>query len=345
MAPPRPTLKELAAELDISVATVSRALGGYEDISLKTRERVSSKAREMGYVANSAGRMLRSGRSDFVGLVVPVRGPHLVDAFLGEFVTGLGEQLTEHGLDLILATTSAGKSEMDVLRKVVESGRADGVILNRIAETDDRVKFLQDKNFPFVTHGRVLGDELGQNWIDTDGSHAFREAFEVLYSLGHRKFGLLTIDDPMTFRHFREAGLEDAIATKSDPDVSLQRAGAQRFDEDGLRAACRGLLSAQDRPTAVLALFDELAVILLREAEKLGISVPDQLSIIGYDNLPSAAVVPPGLTTFDQQIRTCSRALVDMLVGAIRAPEKQQECRLFQPKFLPRGTHGPAPKL
>lgn len=344
MGAQRSTLKELAAELDISVATASRALGGYEDISAKTRARVAQKAREIGYVPNSAGRMLVSGRSDFVGLVIPVRGPHLVDAFLGEFVTGMGEQLTEHGVDLFLATVSGDKSELDVLRHVVESGRADGVIINRIAEQDERIEFLKSRNFPFVAHGRLSVEDGSMSWLDTDGQAAFTKAFDMLYDLGHRRFGFLTIDEPMSFKHFREKGLEVAYNGKSDPSLSLVKASAERGNEVALREECRKLLTSENRPTAVLAVIDELAIILMQEAERLGITIPNDLSVIGFDNTPATALTPPGLSTFDQQIRDCARQMTDMLMTVIRDRSSKQLTKLIQPVFLGRGSHGPAPR-
>ena len=117
------TLKELAERLDVSITTVSRALSGDPAIALKTRERVAEAARTYGYVPNTAARTLVSGRSGFVGLVLPIRGPALVDSFLGEFVTGLGDGLVSHGSHLILAAAPEGEPELSVLRHLVESGR------------------------------------------------------------------------------------------------------------------------------------------------------------------------------------------------------------------------------
>jgi LacI family transcriptional regulator len=343
MATGRSTLKQVAAALDVSVATVSRALSNDPAIAERTRERVRDKAREMGYVPNSAGRMLVSGRSGFVGIVVPVRGPRLVDDFLGEFVTGIGEGLNGHGVDLFLATVLENQSELAVLKHVVESGRADGLILNRIAEHDERVAYLQSRNFPFVTHGRVLHSNAPLNWLDTDGGAAFGEAFEMLYALGHRRFGLLTITDPMSFRHYREAGLTAAIAARSDPDVTLRRLTAPRFDLAARRSAALAMLDGPDRPTAVIALFDDLALTLMEEAARKGLSVPDDLSVVGFDNLTASAYVTPGLTTFGQNIRESAKRLTDMLMQVIREKPETPMTELMQPKLLLRGSHGPAP--
>ncbi len=339
----RRTLKELAAALDLSVATVSRALGGYEDISLETRRRVAEKARELGYVANMAARMLVSGRSDFVALVVPMRGPNFVDSFLGQFVTGLGEGLVAKGIDLMIATASPGQSELDVLKHLVHSGRADGVVLTRIAEDDERVRFLMESHFPFVVHGRLSDESAPYSWLDTSGEGAFRQAFQHLYALGHRHFGLITISDRMTFRRHREAGLEAGIAEAGDPEIRLSIARSPRFDNEAHRAAIREMLSQPDRPTAIVGLFDELALIAMREAEALGISIPRDLSIVGFDNVPAAGFSTLGLTTFDQATRESAREIASMLLALIKGDAKGPLVSLKVPRFIERGSHGPAP--
>jgi LacI family transcriptional regulator len=339
------TLKQLAQALDISVATASRALAGYADISAKTRLRVAEKAREIGYVANSAGRMLVSGRSGFVGLIMPIRGPNFVDSFLGEFVTGLGEGLVARGADLFIATAPKGQSEIGILKHVVDSGRADGIVLTRVAVHDERVSFLIDRGFPFVAHGRVLDAAAPYAWLDTSGEDAFAEAFERLYSLGHRRFGLVTIDEAMTFRHYREQGLRRAVAARADPEVALQTVSAPRFDVARHRAGISAMLASPQRPTAVIGLFDELALIAMKEAEALGLSVPADLSVIGFDNAPAAAFSTPGLTTFDQATRESAREIAGMLLDVIEKTRPAPRSELKRPQYMARGSHGPAPVL
>lgn len=337
------TLRELADRLDVSITTVSRALAGHEAIALKTRERVVKAAREFGYVPNTAARALVSGRSGFVGLVLPIRGPNLVDSFLGEFVTGLGEGLVPHGSDLILATAAEGQSELSVLRHLVESGRADGVVITRIAETDERLCYLLERKVPFVSHGRLHDSDHAYNWLDTDGAHAFGEAFDMLYALGHRRFGLVTISEPMTFRHLRQDGLADAIARRGDPSVTLQVATAPRFDRGARIQAVNRMLVGPDRPTAILALFDEIALTVMEEAQRAGLSIPNDLSVVGFDNIAAAAYAPPGLTTFDASIRRCAREIAGMLLTVIEQRPEKPLTRLVRPTLTLRASHGPVP--
>jgi LacI family transcriptional regulator len=338
------TLKQLASQLDLSITTVSRALAGHSQIAEATRERVAKAAREQGYVPNTAGRMLVSGRSGFAGLVLPIRGPNLVDSFLGEFITGLGEGLVRRGNDLILATAPQGQPELGVLEHLVHSGRADGVVLTRIAETDERVEFLASRGVPFVAHGRLLDDFISYNWLDTDGAQAFGAAFDLLYELGHRNFGLVTISEPMTFRHLRQDGLAAAIARRADPSVRLDVATAPRFDRGARIQAVARMLHAEPRPTAIIGLFDELALTVMEEAARAGLSIPRDLSVVGFDNIVAAAYAPPGLTTFEASIRQCAREIAEMLVTVIEERPSEPLTRLIRPTLVARASHGPAPR-
>ena len=134
----QPRLKELSSELGLSITTVSRALAGYSDVSAATRERVREIAARRGYVPSRAGRMLVSGNSGFVGLVVPLRDSHFIDAFLGEFIVGLSQTFTDSGRDLTIATAARDRREVDVLRHVVNGQQADGVVITRTLTDDDR---------------------------------------------------------------------------------------------------------------------------------------------------------------------------------------------------------------
>lgn len=335
------TLKKLAEELDVSITTVSRALAGDEAIAFKTRERVAEAARTYGYVPNVAARQLVSGRSGFVGFVLPIRGPNFVDSYLGEFVTGLGEGLVTHGIDLFIATVQPGQAELAVLKHVVESGRADGVVVPRVAETDQRLEYLMARRFPFVAHGRMLEDTSRYSWLDSDSVTAFGEAFDLLYSLGHRHFGLVSITDAMTFRHMRERGLREAMVRRGDPEVTLDVVSAPRFDRGATVAAVNSLLHAGRRPTAIIGLFDELALTIMEEAARAGISIPRDLSVVGFDNITASAYAPPGLTTFEANTRESAREIAGMLVAAIEKRQTEPMQKLVKPTLVARASHGP----
>jgi len=338
------SLSDLARHLGLSPATVSRALAQHEAIALKTRERVAKAARDLGYVPNRAAQALASGRSGFVGFLLPMRGWGLADPFLGEFVSALTEGFATKEVELLLSAVPREGSELRHLENLVTSGRVDGIVLSRIELDDPRVALLRQRGVPFVTHGRIGADETGYSWLDTDGGSAFSEAFDLLYSLGHRRFGLLSIEDPMTFRLKREQGLQGAFDAMGDPTLALRRASCARYDRSGRARAIAEILDGPDRPTAVLAIADGLSLELMAAAQARGLSIPDDLSIIGFDNIPAAAHVTPGLTTFDARIAECATQLAAMLLARIAAPDRPHETRLLKPQIVLRQTHGTAPQ-
>jgi LacI family transcriptional regulator len=339
------TIKDVARAAGVSPATVSRALAGHPRIPEPTRLRIAEVAAKIGYAPNRAAQALQSGKgSGFVGLVLTDPGYGREDSYLGEFISGLGSGLADHGVDLFLSAIPEGQSELSVIRNIVTTRRADGLILARTSEVDARVDYLLASSFPFVTHGRVQRDDLTFPWVDTDGAAAFAEAFDLLYGLGHRSFALLTIEEPMTFRLHRTEGLLAAIEAKADPAVSVQIVTSPRHDAARRERVIHDILSNPGRPTAVIALFDGLALDVLRAAELLGLSVPNDLSVVGFDNIASAAHSRPRLTTFDSKTagsaRTIAGLLVERIASGVGAPAKSV---LIRPELVLRASHGPAP--
>lgn len=340
------TIKDIARALGLSPSTVSRALSGEGRIPDATRDKVRGTAEQLGYMPNRAAQSLVGKRnSGFAGLVLTDPGYGREDSYLGEYISGLGKGLSESGIDLFLAAIPEGQSELSVIRNIVTTRRADGLILARTSESDPRVDYLIAAGLPFVTHGRVTDRQLRHDWIDTDGFTAFGAAFDMLYALGHRRFTLLTIEEPMTFRLHRTEGLLQAIERRGDPEVRLSIAASPRYNPDRRRKVVHDMLSAPDRPTAVLAMFDGLALAVLQEAERMGLSVPHDLSVTGFDNIASAGLARPGLTTFDSDTFNAARDSAQMLVARLNDPGAPPCTRLIQPRLVARGSHGPAPRI
>lgn len=338
------TLRDIAHALGLSASTVSRALAGHQRIPEPTRAKVRELAQKLGYSPNRAAQSLVGKcNSGFAGLVLTDPGYGREDSYLGEFLTGLGQGFGEEGYDLFLAAIPEGQSELSVIRNIVASRRADGLILGRTSEVDPRVDFLISSGFPFVTHGRVATETVQHAWVDTDGFRAFGEAFDLLYALGHRNFALLTIEELMAFRMHRTEGLLRAIERRGDPDVTLNVITSPRFDSARRKQLIHAMLTADPRPTAVLALFDGLALAVLQVAESLSLSIPGDLSVLGFDNIASAAASRPGLTTFDGDTFASAKSCARLLVARIANPDAAPSAELITPRLVLRGSHGSAP--
>jgi LacI family transcriptional regulator len=336
-------LKELAAELGLSITTVSRALAGYSDVAAATRERVAAAAERLGYVPSRVGRMLVSGRTDFVGMVLPVRNGRMIDPFIGAFVTGLSEGLAGHGRDLFIGTVPGNRSELEVIKHIVESARADALVLFRTEIEDARVAYLIDRRFPFISHGRALAETRPYLWFDTDGEAAFAEAVRLLVGLGHRDFALLTVAEPYSFAALRRRGAEAALAAAGLAIPPAAIATVAMLDEEAALAASRRLLNLSPRPTAVLCVTDTLALAVLEMAESLSVAVPEEVSVIGFDDVPISRYSRPPLSTFDQRARRSANEVADMIVAALVNGAEAVEPQLVPATFVARGSHGPAP--
>lgn len=338
------TIKDIARALGLSPSTVSRALSGHARIPEATRTKVRDLAQDLGYAPNRAAQTLVGKRnSGFAGLVLTDPGYGREDSYLGEFLSGLGQGLGDDGVDLFLAAIPQGQSELSVIQNIVASRRADGLILGRTSEVDPRVDFLMQTGFPFVTHGRLAAHEAAHDWVDTDGFTAFGEAFDMLYDLGHRQFALLTIEEPMTFRLHRTEGLMQAIERRGDPSVSVSIVTSPRYNNARRRQVIHDMLIGKPRPTAVIAMFDGLAMAVLQEAESLSLAVPEAVSVVGFDNIASAATARPGLTTFDSNTYEAARDCAQMLLARIANPKAPTAHHLIRPKLVLRASHGPVP--
>jgi LacI family transcriptional regulator len=336
-------LKELAGELGLSITTVSRALAGYSDVAAATRERVAAAAERLGYVPSRVGRMLVSGRTDFIGMVLPVREGQMIDPFVGALVTGLSESLAAKGRDLFIGTVPPARSELDVIKHIVDGARADALVLFRTEVHDPRIGFLLDRRFPFVSHGRAIDETRSYAWFDTDGETAFAEAVRTLTALGHRDFALLTVDGPYSFAALRRRGFEAGLAALGIALRPEAVVAAPMFDKEAALAAAARLMALSPRPTAVLCVVDTLALAFLEAAQQLSIAVPADVSVIGFDDIPVSAYANPPLSTFDQRARQSANQVAEMVVEVLEKGAEHVPPRLVRPDFVARGTHGPAP--
>jgi LacI family transcriptional regulator len=339
----RTGLKSLASDLGLSVTTVSRALAGYSDVSAETRRRVVLAAEASNYVPNRAGRMLVSGRSDFIGMLLPVRGDEIIDSYLSEFIVGLSNGLTRRGRDLFLAAVPRGEDDLVVLRHMVDSQRADAVVLYRTFCDDPRVAFLLERRVPFISHGRTLTRDMDYAWFDTDGHAAFAGATRMLVDLGHREFAFFGPVQPYAYAHFRRRGLQDALR-EAGLELKPERiVTAPAGDGAAVAQAAERLLDATPRPTAILGAKDQFALAIVQAAARRRLSVPGNLSVIGFDDLPLAAYAAPPLSTFAQRMVESAEAVADMIVDRLEHGPQAVAPRLIESPFIARASHGPAP--
>ena len=342
MSTKRPTLRDVAHEAQLSVTQVSRALNGHSDVAEATRLRAREAAERLGYVPNLEARRLKAPdtRSHTIGLILPTATVEFSDPFFGELVAGIVAESAGRGYELQLSTPVDHGDPVEPYEHAIRHKRVDGFILVRTEDDDPRVRFLQARRFPFVVFGRPEG-MTGFPSVDLPTS-CMTEPVNHLVDLGHAR--IACVAEPRGYSlgaqrlgSFRRA----AQAHGLDVDDLIVDAG---FGEQAGFDAAMELLQRADRPTAITTLNDLLALGALHAAEELRLEVPDQLSVVGFDDIAAAALVRPGLTTLRQSARQAGAVLVKELMPGIEGGSlsghsvREVDCHLVL-----RGTTGPAP--
>jgi LacI family transcriptional regulator len=326
------SLARIAKSLGLSITTVSRALGGYSDVSSATRARVRAEAERIDYHPNESARRLRRGRAGAVGMVLPAAPGDFGDPFFLRLLATVGPRLSQANIDLLVTAAHPGTEEMRAYRQMVEGRKVDGILLARTRRKDDRIAYLLDQKMPFVAHGRS-NEARPFAYVDVDGESAFRIATERLIALGHRRIGLINAPQTTMSAHHREAGWHGALwAAQLGPGPVIR---AEATEENGFLAGVEMLRTAEP-PSAILCASDRLAVGALH-------ATGGRIAIIGCDDLPVAAYTDPPLTTFAQPIEQAAARLVEMLLALIDGADVVGMQEVLQAELIQRASDRPAP--
>jgi DNA-binding LacI/PurR family transcriptional regulator len=331
-------IKDVAKELKMSTATVSRALRGLPGVSDTTRERVQQTADALGYVPSPSAVGLASGQTRTVAVVVP----WVTRWFFASVVQGAEEELADHGYDLLLYSLG-GKA--DARHRVFEAGRltkrVDAVLVLSLQPTDVELARLEALGCPVTFVG---ADVPGWATVRIDDEQAARTATQHLLGLGHRRIayvggpGVLDFTAPKA----REAGYRESLEAAGLPhDPSLEVDGEFTL-AGGIEAGSR-LLGRADRPTAIFAASDEMAIGVMRAARQLGLRVPEDVSVVGIDDHELAAFFD--LTTVSQPVLEQGRLAARQVLDALAANETAEGWRpaqvILPTRLLPRGSTAP----
>jgi LacI family transcriptional regulator len=242
------SLRSLASDLGLSITTVSRALDGYEDVAIKTRDRVNKAASAIGYRPNSAARRLRKGSSETIALVMPTEPGRFYEPVFVELLAVIGERLAARHYDLMLLAARPGEEEIAAYKRIIKDRRADACIIVRTRRHDERIVMLQEAGLPFVCHGRTETHHP-YAFVDGDGETGFREITSRLIGLGHKRIAHLAAPDIFTFAELRARGWHFAMrAADLLDDLKILSTSSEEAGE----AAAAHLLNGPNQPTALI---------------------------------------------------------------------------------------------
>jgi LacI family transcriptional regulator len=305
---PRVTIREIAHLAGVSVATVSRVMNGRDDVSPETRDLVQRIVREHGYTANRNARGLSAGRTGLIGGTVPLVHP----AYFSFILSGAAEALYERDMRLVLCPTQHEHEREVTLLERMMHGTTDGGLLILPQESAEELEHLLEHGYSFVVVDPLL--PLSERIPSVSAAHSAGAdvAVKHLLSLGHRRIAAITGPRGWIATEERLRGFHAALGAAgilAEPELVVD----SNFEIDSGRTAARRLLDLHEPPTAIFAFNDNIAIGVLQAARERGVRVPDDLSVVGFDDVEAAEIVTPMLTTIRQPLAEMGRMAVSLL--------------------------------
>lgn len=311
-----PTLAEVAEKAGVSIATVSKVLSNTPYFTEETRRKVMSAVEELGYLPNLAARALSSGKTHLIGVVFPyVYEGIFTDPLVQYILEGVEEECNERGYNILLSTPRLSPDgPEDNYRRLLQSSYLDGIVaLDNVPLTSVLSPTLR-RNTPAVAIG--YGDH--PNFVRSDDLQGSTSLMEYVVGLGHRHIGILTVDESLHYSiQMRHQGLHQTTEA-----AGLDYARFPKYDRgdfsiaSGMRGAMSVLQQHSDL-TALVCINDRMALGAIQQVQNMGLRVPDDISIVGYDDILSAQLFSPPLTTIDQRAPELGHRAAQMLFALL----------------------------
>lgn len=293
------TIKDVAALAGVSPSTVSRTCKNNPSISEETKERVRKAMMELGYEPNFQASNLASQNSRTIGIILPASAKEVYEnSFYLEAIQGISHYCNGRQYMTTIVTGQDEAEILDAVRSMSRSGKVDGFIVLYSKKEDPVIDYLFNEGLLYILIGKATQYTNQTIYIDNDNLLAGREAAEYLYQLGHRRIAYLGSDSSLMFSADRKAGYQLALASHQlpvRPEYCVEVKNVSANNEE----AIRGLLMQKDRPTAILVSDDILAVSLERVCLENHLAIPEDLSIISFNNSLFARLTSPQLTSID----------------------------------------------
>lgn len=309
MKPEIPTLEDVAREAEVSTATVSRCLNSPDQVSQKTRDKVMKVVKEFGYTPNFGAQALAARRTNTFGAIIPTMSNAIFAAGLQAFQEELGKQ----GATLLLASSSYDpKQEEKQIRSLVSRG-ADGLLLIGTQRSDAIYSFLEDRQIPFVI-AWSFDEHPKRSCVGFDNFAASYELAKRAIEFGHKKFGIISSHTKSNDRaQARILGIQKAL---SEHDIELAQSHLIEceYSIGNGSWAFEKLVSSSEKPSVIMCGNDVLAAGAIKQAHKMGLAVPGNISITGFDDIELASVMEPEMTTVHVPHKTMGRMAAEILL-------------------------------
>lgn len=307
-------IKSLAAELNLSISTVSKALQDSYEISAETKKRVVELAERLNYVPNHHASSLRSKKSKMIAVVIP----EVADSFFAQAINGIEAVAQENGYHVLIYLTHESLLKERAILKDFQCGRVDGVLMSVSAETEKtlHIQELLSKHIPLVLFDRVC-EEIRTAKITTDDLESSYRATQHLIAGGCGNIALLSVSKTLSISNERIKGFKQALAAYDKPFKQTAIVLCANNDEQNTQLIM-DLMNSSDRPDGIVATVENLTTSVYIACNRLQLGIPEDVKVVGFSNLQSAPLLKPSLTTITQPAFMMGKTAATLLFKALK---------------------------
>lgn len=327
------SIKDVALRAQVSTTTVSHVVNHTRFVSDKVRAEVEAAIRELGYVPSAVARSLKSNTTKTIGMLIP----NCSNPYFAEIVRSVEDHCFGAGYTLILCNTDDDPHRQGAYLQVLSEKRIDGMIIISTGEDADLLRLLQGLPIPTVLLDREM-DEVHCDLVETAHLQGGLMATQHLIDLGHRRIACLAGPADLNPSAQRIEGWRTALAQSGLTDETADLLWHSDFSSQGGFATMQSILASRQPPTAVFVCNDLMCIGALSAAHEAGVRVPQDMSLIGFDDIELARFTSPALTTIAQPKHRIGVAAVDMLLERIQGGRVQARQVLLQPALIVRNS-------
>lgn len=311
-------IKDVANLAGVSTSTVSRVLSEKGYVNDETRKRVSKVIEQLAYVPNPLATSLKTGRSNMIALLVPSIQNHIFP----EIIRGVEDVARQNGISVILCNTDDHAETEKVYLDKLSTRWADGFIVCSMRPDSEHIRVLHDSGIPLVLTTRFYDDTVDA--VGIDNRRAARNAVSYLIKTGHKKIGIALGNCELNIYRDRFEGYKDALAEAGLP-ADERFILRQTSDEDSFYYLTQNMLASGALPDAMFATTDMKAINIMRAFLDKGLRIPEDISVMGFDNIKICPMLNPSLTTVSQPLYRIGALATEKLIAQIRAKDEGRE--------------------
>ena len=325
------TIRDVALKCGVSVATVSRVINNSDQVTDETKKRVIKVIDELGFIPNTNARGLSTRSTNTVGIIVP----NVSNPFFGELIEGAERAASENGYQIIILNSGYNREKTlrDIM--VLQSRDVDGIIMSTADIDEKTLDHLRDNEIPFVLMGPIQY-KYPVNYVSVDNMEGARIAVEHLVKLGHKKIAYCTEKYDNYLNQLRYEGYKKALTSKG---LEIQKG---LYLEGSVTENVKNIISMEreKRPTAIFAFNDNIALSYMETLERNGIRIPDDMAIVGFDNIRFASYYSIQLTTIDNRQEEFGKKGFEILLDILKNDGTKTQQIVTKPKLIVRNSCG-----